>query len=94
MKTIKYRIVKDEFAGFECQVWYIWFPFWTQLSGINSHSDIERAKKYIEENTGTKKTKKTDDKVVWKSNEKSLREKKLERIVLPIWKRILHKMIY
>ena len=44
----KYRIVKDRYAGYECQVLYWWFPFfWFQMGAINTHASIEKAKEYI-----------------------------------------------
>ena len=44
----KYRIVTDRYAGYECQIWVWWFPFWIQLSRTNTHSSIELAEKYIQ----------------------------------------------
>jgi len=58
MKLIKYRIVKDQHAGYECQKWRLWFPFWVQMGYVNTHSSLERAKEYIE-NDGCE--------IVWKS---------------------------
>lgn len=54
MKTKRYRIVRDNYAGYEVQGWRIWFPFWIQLSqggsfGVNTSSDIEEAKKLGEQ---------------------------------------------
>ena len=51
MKT-KYRIVTDRYAGFECQVWRWWWPFWVQMSGrngmiANTHGSIDAAKEFI-----------------------------------------------
>jgi len=52
MKLRKYRIVRDSYSGYECQIWRIWFPFWIQMSGkhfnINTHESIEDAKNFIE----------------------------------------------
>ena len=56
MKFKKYRIVRDVYAGYECQVWRIWFPFWVQVGGINTFHSLERAKEFLENGT-----------VVWKS---------------------------
>ena len=50
----KYRIVTDNFAGFEIQarVWY--WPFWYQISGysccpgINTWKSVERAKMFLD----------------------------------------------
>ena len=57
MKLRKYRIVQDSYAGYECQVWRIWFPFWVQMNLTNTHSTLERAINYIE----------NPKKIVWKS---------------------------
>ena len=48
MKLKRFRIVGDSFAGYECQIWRLWWPFWTQMDWVNTHGSIERAKKYIE----------------------------------------------
>ena len=48
-KTSKrYRIVKDNYCGYEVQVWRIWFPIWIESNYINTHSSLEKAKKHIE----------------------------------------------
>lgn len=53
MKLKKYRVVSDSYAGFECQVWRWWFPFWVQMTkgnGLcNTHGSLEDAIKYIEQ---------------------------------------------
>jgi hypothetical protein len=41
-----YRIVVDNYAGYEVQVWRPWFPFWTQANGTNTHLTVERAEQY------------------------------------------------
>jgi hypothetical protein len=46
MKT-EYRIVTDEYAGYEAQVWRWYWPFWSQM-GINTHKTIEKARDYID----------------------------------------------
>lgn len=48
MSPVYYRIVRDEFCGYEVQSWRWWFPFWTQCPGrcgneCNTHVSIERA---------------------------------------------------
>ena len=58
MKLRKYRIVRDNYCGYECQVWRLWFPFWLQMNGVNTHISLESAIHYI---------KKREKKVVWKS---------------------------
>lgn len=47
MKFKKYRIVKDSFSGYECQGWKLWYPFWVQMGGVNTHKNIDDAKEYI-----------------------------------------------
>lgn len=39
----KYRIVSDNFAGFEAQFKVWWFPFWLQCFGVNTRSTLESA---------------------------------------------------
>lgn len=43
----RYRIVRDNYAGYEVQSWRWWFPFWVQGT-TNTHRTVERAKQYIE----------------------------------------------
>lgn len=38
----EYRIVEDNYAGFEVQIRRWWFPMWRQV-GVNTHSTLERA---------------------------------------------------
>jgi hypothetical protein len=64
IKSRKYRIVKDGFAGYEAQVWRWWFPFWTQIGFTNTHSTIEGAIEYIER----WKPKRIKTIVVWRSS--------------------------
>jgi hypothetical protein len=41
------RIVTDNYAGYEVQVWCLWWPFWRQPGiSVNTHSSIERAEAY------------------------------------------------
>ena len=47
MRLKKYRIVRDRYLGYECQVWRLWFPFWVQMDFTNTHSTIENAKEFI-----------------------------------------------
>jgi hypothetical protein len=51
----KYRVVRDNYCGYEVQTWRFWFPFWVQ-GRVNTHRSIEEAKEYI---------KKLKDKVVY-----------------------------
>lgn len=46
MKFKKYRVVRDNYCGYEVQTWRAWFPFWIQ-GKVNTHSSLEQAKKYI-----------------------------------------------
>jgi len=48
MKLRKYRIVRDNFNGYEAQVWRFWFPFWVQCFGSNTKKTLEESKKVIE----------------------------------------------
>ena len=41
----RYRIVQDEFAGYEVQAWRIWWPFWMEI-GTNTHCDIKGAEDF------------------------------------------------
>jgi len=49
IKVVRYRIVKDDCAGYECQKWRIWFPFWFQI-GMNTHCTIDHAIGFIVKN--------------------------------------------
>ena len=45
----KYRVVTDNYAGYESQIKYWWFPFiWVQVGGVNTHRKLEQAIKYVE----------------------------------------------
>jgi hypothetical protein len=49
----KYRVVSDEYFGFEVQINFWWLPgFWFQCfsaNGLgNSHDSLNKAKKFIE----------------------------------------------
>ena len=59
MKLRKYRIVRDNFEGNQCQEWCLWYPFWIEMNGIsgNSYENFHEAVAYIENNK----------KVVWES---------------------------
>ena len=50
IKVVRYRIVRDNYLGYECQKWRIWFPFWIQMGFTNTHPTIERAIAFIENN--------------------------------------------
>ena len=44
----KYRIITDQYNGFECQKKLWWCPFWFQMNHSNTHATLDGAKKYIE----------------------------------------------
>lgn len=55
----KYRIVTDEFAGYEAQIKYWWFPFcWFQMNdqyGLNTFQTVERAELFIKKKKALKR---------------------------------------
>lgn len=54
----EYRIVRDDYNGFEVQSRCVWWPFWRQ--GItNSHTSIESAEAYAARLFGPKPPKQT-----------------------------------
>jgi hypothetical protein len=46
MRT-QYRVVRDNYAGFEVQCRRWWWPFWCQC-GINTHSSLKMALAFID----------------------------------------------
>lgn len=43
----KYRIVTDNYLGYEVQMKLWWWPFtWLQCKGTNTHSSLEKAEKF------------------------------------------------
>jgi hypothetical protein len=44
----EYRIVRDNFCGYEVQVRRWWWPFWIQAGFANTHSSVERAEAWAE----------------------------------------------
>jgi hypothetical protein len=44
----KYRIVRDNFSGYEAQVWELWLPFWRQINFANTSPSVEKAVKICE----------------------------------------------
>ena len=44
----RYRVVPDNYAGYEVQIKRWWLPIWMQLYFINTHMPLESAKKMIE----------------------------------------------
>jgi hypothetical protein len=47
-KIIKYRIIRDNYGGFEVQKWKWYFPFWLQLDYVNTNLSVEQAIRRIE----------------------------------------------
>jgi len=45
---MEFRIVIDNYAGFEVQSWRWWFPIWLQCGSTNTHSTIEDAEAFAE----------------------------------------------
>lgn len=56
----KYRIVTDNYAGYEVQSWRWWWPFWIQ-GATNTHYSIEDAEKYAQRLANTQKVVKVLD---------------------------------
>lgn len=50
MKKDTYRVVTDNYGGFEVQRRRWWSPFYFQV-GINTHSTLEKAKAFAEKDT-------------------------------------------
>lgn len=48
---VKYRVVRDNFAGYEAQYRILGF-IWRQMNYMNTHNTIEEALEYIYEKTG------------------------------------------
>lgn len=42
----EYRIVRDNYCGFEVQIRRWWWPFWCQADFSNTHSSIEAAEQW------------------------------------------------
>ena len=43
----QFRIITDEFAGYEVQIRHWYWPFWTQAGLVNTHRTIEAAIEFI-----------------------------------------------
>lgn len=39
----KYRVVPDNYAGWQAEVWTIWLPVWRQIGFTNTHSTEQAA---------------------------------------------------
>ena len=65
----KYRVVSDNFCGYEVQIKRWWFPFWIQCWNndfcCNTFGSLERAKKFIEDRKNHKKEEKMDSKKIY-----------------------------
>lgn len=48
MNWKKWRIVTDEYLGYEVQYRWIFWPFWLQHDISNTHLTIESAKRQLE----------------------------------------------
>lgn len=44
----QYRIVRDDWAGYECQIKRWWWPFWSQMDFTNTHLTLGEALAYID----------------------------------------------
>ena len=42
----RYRIVRDNFAGYEVQIWRWWWPFWSEANFCNTHPSVEAAERW------------------------------------------------
>ena len=68
-----YRIIDDDYSGYEVQKWRWWFPFWVQKNKygcINTFSQIEDAKQWIKDGCPKEKLQKLHSKkrtVFWKN---------------------------
>lgn len=45
---MRWRIVRDSYAGYEVQIKRRWWPFWYQAGGANTHASLENARKYAQ----------------------------------------------
>lgn len=44
----EYRIVADNYCGYEVQIRRWWFPIWVEADFCNSHSTVASAEKWAE----------------------------------------------
>lgn len=44
----EYRIVTDNYSGYEVQVRRWWWPFWIEADFVNTHSSIDEAERFAE----------------------------------------------
>ena len=62
----KFRIVTDDYAGYEVQSWRWWFPFWVQCwdyGPINTWPSIHEAETFAREG-GKRKTRRSIVKII------------------------------
>lgn len=45
----KYRVVRDNWLGYEVQFKVWWWPFWVQCGVANTHSTLEKAISYAQD---------------------------------------------
>ena len=46
LRLRRFRITTDVYAGYEVQIWRLWWPFWIQYR-MNTFACIEDAKAYL-----------------------------------------------
>lgn len=64
MSANKYRIVTDNFAGYEVQCKRWWWPFWIQCGYTNTHRTIEAANFYAQEHAAGRLSRRKRQQVV------------------------------
>ena len=42
----RYRIVRDNYCGYEVQIWRWYWPFWRELGFCNTHTSFEDAERF------------------------------------------------
>jgi hypothetical protein len=76
-----YRVVRDEYRGYETQILRLWWPFWVELGGlsthINTHYTIEEAEAFARKHALNGKT------VLWLGRLSTRAAKKPEPMLLP-----------
>ncbi len=50
--SARYRVVRDNYAGYEVQIWRWWWPFWVPASPCNTHISVERAEEWARGHAG------------------------------------------
>lgn len=41
----RYRVVRDNYNGYEAQVWRVWWPFWVMVNGCNTVPSVDMAER-------------------------------------------------